>query len=193
MAYSSPDYKTFASSPFPTKGTFESIMVDIAFTYQFYANARIGFSQWSSFTSDKYNGEDFARSFQYRALIIETFFFPMKKLELNFTLGPMINSWSISLTTNQTIEAWDNLMEEFNNSGIDISTSDEMKTTFFGITSSIGTRYYIKPYVAVEFKLGFMENFYSKESWKFQKKDIKGPDIDISDLPVFTFGMIYGW
>ena len=80
---------------------------------------------------------------------------------MNFTIGPLINSGSISLTTKQTIEAWDNLMEEFDNSEIDLSVSDEMTTTFLGITSSVGARYYIKPYLAVETQIGFMENYYS--------------------------------
>ena len=193
IGYSSPDYKTFAESPFPKKGTFENMMVNFSFDYQFYPNARVGYSQWISFTSDKYEGEDFSRSFNYRAVVIETYFFPRRKLEINFTLGPMINSGSISLATKQTISAWDSLMVEFNNSGIEVSTADEMTTTFFGITSSIGARYYIKPYLAIEIKIGFMENYYLKDKWKFQDKDIKGPDIDIEDFPLFTFGLVYGW
>ena len=87
----------------------------------------------------------------------------------------------------------DSLMVEFNNSGIEVSSADEMTTTFFGITSSIGARYYIKPYLAIETKIGFIENYYLKEKWKFQDKDIKGPDIDMEDLPLFTFGLVYGW
>ena len=193
IGYTSPDYKKFAESPFPKKGVFENMMLNFSFTYQVYSNVRIGYSQWSSFTSDKYEGEDFKRSFNYRAIVVETYFFPKKKLEVNFTIGPLINSGSISLTTKQTIEAWDNLMEEFNNSGIDISTSDEMTTTFLGITSSVGARYYIKPYLAIETQIGFMENYYSKDKWKFQDKDIKGPDINIEDLPLFSFGLVYGW
>ncbi len=193
MGYSSPNYKTFAQSPFPSLGTLESLMFNFSFTYQFYSNARVGYSQWISFKSDKYSGEDFSRSFKYRALILETYFFPMKKLELNFTLGPMINSGSISLATKQTIEAWDELLGEFNNSGVEVSASDQMTTTFIGITSAIGARYYVKPYIAVELKIGFMENYYSEDNWKFQDQDIKGPKIDIEDLPVITFGLVYGW
>ncbi|MDP6727144.1 MAG: hypothetical protein QF847_07850 [Candidatus Marinimicrobia bacterium] len=193
MGYSSPDYKTFAENPFPSLGITETMMVNFSFTYQVYSNARVGFSEWISFTSDKYEGEDFSRSIKYRAVFIETYFFPMKKLELNFTLGPLINSGSISLTTEQTIDVWDNLMEEFNNSSIDISSSDKMTTTFFGFTSSIGARFYLKPYLAIETQIGFMENYYSKDNWSFQGKDIKGPNIDVEDLPLFTFGMVYGW
>ena len=193
MGYSSPNYKTFAQSPFPSLGTLESLMFNFSFTYQFYSNARVGYSQWISFKSDKYSGEDFSRSFKYRALILETYFFPMKKLELNFTLGPMINSGSISLATKQTNEAWDELLGEFNNSGVEVSASDQMTTTFIGITSAIGARYYVKPYIAVELKIGFMENYYSEDNWKFQDQDIKGPKIDIEDLPVITFGLVYGW
>ena len=193
IGYTSPDYKKFAESPFPKKGTFENMMLNFSFTYQVYSNVRIGYSQWSSFTSDKYEGEDFKRSFNYRAIVVETYFFPKKKLEVNFTIGPLINSGSISLTTKQTIEAWDNLMEEFDNSEIDLSVSDEMTTTFLGITSSVGARYYIKPYLAVETQIGFMENYYSKDKWKFQDKDIKGPDINIEDLPLFSIGLVYGW
>ena len=193
MGYSAPNYKSFAQSPFPSLGTLESMMFNFSFSYQFYSNARVGYSQWISFRSDKYSGEDFSRSFKYRALVIETFYFPMKQLELNFTLGPMINSGSISLATKQTIEAWDELLGEFNNSGVDVSASDEMTTTFIGITSAVGVRYYVKPYIAVELKIGFIENYYSEDKWKFQDQDIKGPNIDIEDMPVFTFGLVYGW
>ena len=193
MGFSSPKYKTFAESPFPSLGFLESMMFNFSFSYQFYSNARVGYSQWISFKSDKYEGEDFSRSFKYRALVIETFYFPMKQLELNFTLGPMINKGSISLATKQTIDAWDDLLEEFDNSGINVSASDEMTTTFIGITSSVGARYYIRPYTAVELQIGFMENYYNENNWSFKDQDIKGPNIDIKDLPVFTFGMVYGW
>ena len=193
MGYSSPNYKSFAQSPFPSLGTLESMMFNFSFSYQFYSNARVGYSQWISFRSDKYSGEDFSRSFKYRALVIETFYFPKKQLELNFTLGPMINSGSISLATKQTIEAWDELLGEFNNSGVDVSASDEMTTTFIGISSAVGVRFYVKPYTAVEVKIGFIENYYSEDKWKFQDQEINGPNIDIEDMPVFTFGLVYGW
>ena len=193
MGYSAPNYKSFAQSPFPSLGTLESMMFNFSFSYQFYSNARVGYSQWISFRSDKYSGEDFSRSFKYRALVIETFYFPKKQIELNFTLGPMINSGSISLATKQTIEAWDELLGEFNNSGVDVSASDEMTTTFIGISSAVGVRFYVKPYTAVEVKIGFIENYYSEDKWKFQDQDIKGPNIDIEDMPVFTFGLVYGW
>ena len=193
MGYSAPNYISFAQSPFPSLGTLESMMFNFSFSYQFYSNARVGYSQWISFRSDKYSGEDFSRSFKYRALVIETFYFPMKQLELNFTLGPMINSGSISLATKQTIEAWDELLGEFNNSGVDVSASDEMTTTFIGISSAVEARFYVKPYIAIEVKIGFIENYYSEDKWKFQDQDIKGPNIDIEDMPVFTFGLVYGW
>jgi hypothetical protein len=34
IGYSSPDYKTFAESPFPKKGTFENMMVNFSFLSQ---------------------------------------------------------------------------------------------------------------------------------------------------------------
>ncbi|MCH7613008.1 MAG: hypothetical protein IIB45_06575 [Candidatus Marinimicrobia bacterium] len=193
IGYTSPDYKTFAEDPFPKLGTFERMMIHVSFAYQFYPNARIGFSQWTAFTSDKYSGQDFKRSFNYRAISLETFFHIRRRIELNFTLAPMINSGKISMTSSQSAAAWDSLMAEFDNSGIEISSTDEMTKTFFGFTSSIGFRFYFKPYLAFEGKIGFLETFYKNDKWKFQGKAIKGPDIDIDDMPLFTFGLVYGW
>ncbi len=193
IGYASPDYKTFAKDPFPKKGMFESTMINVSFAYQFYPNARIGFSQWTAFTSDKYSGQDFTRTFKYRAISLETFFHIRKRIELNFTLAPMINSGKISMTSSQSIAAWDSLIAEFDNSGVDVSSSDEMTKTFFGFTSSIGFRIYLKPYLAVEVKIGFLDNYYKNDNWKFQGKAIKGPDIDINNMPLYTFRLVYGW
>ncbi|MFQ6678575.1 MAG: hypothetical protein ACE5D0_09695 [Fidelibacterota bacterium] len=193
FGYASPNYKSFAKSPFPKRGFFESVMLHASFAYQFYSNARVGYNQWTAFTSDKYSGEDFKRSFRYRAISIETFFHIRKKFELNFTLAPMINSGKISLVSSQSSAAWDSLMVEFNNSGIKVSDTDDMTKTFLGLTSSIGVRYYVKPFLAIDGKIGFLETYYKSDSWKFHGKAIKGPDIDISDMPLFSFSLVYGW
>jgi len=193
IGYASPDYKTFAESPFPKLGAFEKMMIHFSFAFQFYPNARIGFSQWTAFNSDTYSGQDFTRTFNYRAISLETFFHLRRRIELNFTLAPMINSGKISMTSSQSIAAWDSLISEFDNSEIDISSSDKMTKTFYGFTSSIGIRFYLKPYLAIDGKIGYMDTFYSSDKWKFQGEALKGPDIDIDDLPLYTFGLVYGW
>ncbi len=193
IGYASPNYKTFAKDPFPTRGIFESMMINVSIAYQFYPNARIGISQWTAFNSDKYSGQDFTRTFNYRAISLETFFHIRRRIELNFTLAPMINSGKISMTSSQSIAAWDSLIAEFDNTGIEVSSSDEMTKTFFGFTSSIGIRFYLKPYLAIEGKIGFLDNYYKNDNWKFQGKAIKGPDIDIDDMPLYSFGLVYGW
>jgi len=193
FGYASPNYKSFAKSPFPKRGFFETIMFHASFAYQFYSNARIGYNQWTASTSDKYSGQDFKRSFRYRAISIETFFHIRKNIELNFIIAPMINSGKISLASSQSSAAWDSLMAEFNNSGIGISATDDMTKTFLGLTSSIGVRYYLKPYLAIDSKIGFLDTVYKSDNWKFHGKAVKGPDIDIADMPLFTFSLVYGW
>lgn len=192
IGYSTPDYKSFAEGSFPSLGTMESMMFNFTASYQFYQNARVGFSQWTASTSDKYSGSDFSRSFNYRSIYIETFFFPMKQFEMNFTIGPLINSGSIQLTTSDSDDVWGELLTEFENANVDISTTAEMTTLFFGITSSVGLRYYFRPNMGFEAQIGFMENYYDKSNWTFQDESVTGPDIKIKDLPLYSFGLVYG-
>ena len=192
IGYTTPNYKDFAEGSFPSLGAMESMMLNFTATYQVYQNTRLGFSQWTASTSDKYSGTDFSRSFNYRSIYIETFYFPWKRVEMNFTIGPLINSGSIALTTSESNEVWGELLTEFENSNIDIATTTEMTTTFFGITSSVGIRYYIRPNLGLEAQIGFMENCYDKKKWKFQDETVTGPDIKIEDLPLYSFGLVYG-
>ncbi len=193
IGYASPDYQSFAKSPFPSQGVFEKMMLHFAFDYQFYPNARIGFNQWSAAKSDKYQGQDFKRSFTYHALVLETFFFIRKRMELNFSLGPMINTGKITIASSQSAAVWDSLIAEFNNTSIPISSKDKMTKLFFGFTSSVGFRFYLNTYLALDGKIGFMSNYYKNDRWKFQGKSIKGPDVKLNDLPLFSFGLVYGW
>lgn len=170
----------------------EKMMINFTTTCQVYFNTRLGFSQWMAFTSDSYNNADFKRSFSYRTFYLETFYFPWKRVELNFMIGPLINTGTISLTTAQSTEVWGDLLSEFENENIDITHTDEMTTTFFGLTSAVGIRYYLKPLLGVEFQIGFIENSYDKKDWSFQDKTVTGPDIDVDEMPLYSVGLVYG-
>ena len=39
--------------------------------------------------------------------------------------------------------------------------------------------------------MGFLNNSYKKDRWRFQGKRVKGPDMKIDDIPIFTLKVVY--
>lgn len=183
-----------SNSVIPNTGSgAKNLLLDWGFQYQFYPNARIGLSMFYSLHSGKIGSSDYFRVLSYRMLTLETFFFLRKRMELNFTLAPMWNKGRISLTASTSTDDWDNLLASYGNGTVSVSSGGSMVKRWFGLGSTIGFRYYIFTWLAVDGKIGFFQNYYSKKNWKLGKKKITGPELRINKLPVYTLHMVIGW
>jgi len=178
-----PDMKTFN----------KNILIDWGVKYQFYPNTRIGYARSNSYHSGKVGDSDFLRTISYRMVTFETFYYPRKRMELNFMLAPMYNKAGMRLTAKSSSTDWDTLLGSYGNGSINLSTGGEMTKRWFGLASMIGLRYYIKSWFAVDAKAGFIQNSYSEKNWKLEKEKVDGPIMNIKKLPVFNVHLIFGW
>ncbi|MBL7013768.1 MAG: hypothetical protein ISR83_05070 [Candidatus Marinimicrobia bacterium] len=176
-----------------------NLLTNYGIYYQFFYNARIGYSSYTSWdfgemTSDGGSKPIFGRSLTYRMFPIETYFRIKPKIELNFTLTPIWGRSKISLNTrlNESGDDWNTLLAIYGNEALELATTDAMRQDWMGYSGQIGFRYYLKTYLGLELKLGFMHNYYSEKNWRLQGNKITGPVYDIEKLPIFAFKVIYG-
>ncbi len=183
-----------SNSVIPSSTTFnKNILLNWGFQYQFYPNARIGIMQFHSFHSGELGSSTFSRTLTYRMFPIETFFYLRKRIELNFTLAPMWNKGTIKLTAPSSNTDWDNILDSYGNASVSYDTESSMVKRWFGFSSTIGIKYYLFTWMAVDAKMGFIQNFYSEKNWKFAGKKVTGPKMDIKVLPVFNLHLVFGW
>ena len=171
----------------------KNMLIDWGIKYQFYPNARIGYARSNSYHSGKVGDSGFLRIISYRMLTFETFYYPRKRMELNFMLAPMYNKGTVKLTAESSSGDWDTLLGSYGNSSVKLSTDGEMTKRWFGLASMIGFRYYIFSWLAVDGKAGFIQNSYSEKKWKLEKEKIDGPTMNIKKLPVFNIHLVLGW
>ena len=107
VGYYQPDIPVSGANQLPASSGFsKDILPGFSLSYNFFPGARIGFAHSFSYQSDKTkSGTQFSRILSYRMFLIETYYFSRKRLEWNFSLGPMWNKGSISLETDSNIEA----------------------------------------------------------------------------------------
>ena len=166
-----------------------NVLWNFTATYQVYYNTRIGFGNWNSFHSIE---DSFNRRFIYRALIVETFFFQRNSIEFNFLLAPMWNSCKISMDIENENEDWSNLLSSFGDSAsYSFKSNTAMSTSWFGFTSSIGIRYYLKSSLGLDLRIGFTSNFYDKTKWEYGGETITGPALKLDAMPLFRFGVVF--
>ena len=190
LGYLDPD----TNNVIPSLGAFgKNILLDWGIKYQFYYNARIGYSRSNSYHSGKIGDSDYLRTISYRMLTFETFYYPRKKMELNFMLAPMYNKGIIKLSPKGSSSDWDSILNSYGNSTIKLSTEGEMTKRWFGLASMIGFRYYIYPWFAVDGKAGYLQNSYKEKNWKLEGDKVDGPTMYIEKLPVFKLHFIFGW
>ncbi|MBT3299402.1 MAG: hypothetical protein HN657_00195 [Candidatus Marinimicrobia bacterium] len=176
-----------------------NLLTNYGIYYQFFYNARIGYSSYTSWAGGELNNEGgsrpiFFRSISYRMFPIETYFRYKPKIEFNFTLTPIWGRSKIQLNTrlNDSGDDWDILLGIYGNNSVDLATMGSMKSDWLGYSGQLGIRYYIKPYLGLDFKFGFMNNYYSEKKWRLQGNKILGPVYEISKLPIFAFKIVYG-
>ena len=181
----------------PSLGAFgKNILLDWGIKYQFYPNTRIGYSRSNSYHSGKIGQSDYLRIISYRMLTFETFYFPRKRMELNFMLAPMYNKGIIKLSSSGASSDWSTMLISYKNDNdpsIKTSTESEMTKRWFGLASMVGFRYYVYPWFAVDGKVGFLQNSYKEKNWKLEDEKIVGPKMNIKKLPVFKLHFIFGW
>jgi len=183
-----------SNSVIPSLSSFsKNILLDWGVKYQFYPNARVGYARSNSYHSGKVGDSGFLRTISYRMLTFETFYYPRKRMELNFMLAPMYNKGTVKLTAESSSGDWDTLLGSYGNSSVKLSTDGEMTKRWFGLASMIGFRYYVFSWLAVDGKAGFIQNSYSEKKWKLEKEKIDGPTMDIKKLPVFNIHLVLGW
>ena len=182
------------NSVIPSMSAFgKNILIDWGVKYQFYPNARVGYSRSNSYHTGKIGDSDYLRTISYRMLTFETFYYPREKMELNFMLAPMYNKGIIKLTAKSSSSDWDTILNSYENSSVTLTTGGEMTKRWFGLASMIGFRYYFRPGIAIDAKAGFIRNAYSEKNWKLEKEKVSGPTMNIKKLPVFNVHFVFGW
>ncbi len=183
-----------SNSVIPSLSTFsKNMLIDWGVKYQFYPNARIGYARSNSYHTGKIGDSDYVRTISYRMFTFETFYYPRKRMEINFTLAPMYNKGTLKLTSESVAADWNTLLDSYGNSSVNISTEGEMTKRWFGLASMVGFRYYIFPWLAVDGKAGFIQNSYSEKKWKLENEKLDGPTMNIKKLPVFNIHLVLGW
>ena len=69
----------------------KNLLLNWGIRYQIYPNMRVGYTQSHSLHSGKIGSSKYWRNIAFRSLSFETFYYLREKMELNFTLAPMIN------------------------------------------------------------------------------------------------------
>ena len=212
MGFYEPTMKGFDKNDlvaFPT-GNFitRNILFNFSTYYEFFHNARIGYNVLKSVDIGRLEGFEtskpvFYRTISYRMFPLETFFRLKPKLELNFTLTPIWGRGRIALETKpassvdgegHTItDDWNELLNSFGDENplSQVASENGMRSDWLGYSGMLGYRYYLRPWIGIDFKMGFLNNNYNKDRWRFQGKKVKGPDMKIDKIPIFSLKLVY--
>ena len=85
----------------------KNLLLGYSFSIPIFPSARVGYTQGGSYYSGASDTSKFSRKLIYRMFVLETYFRPLRRLELNFALAPMWNSAVIKLDTKNTKSVWD--------------------------------------------------------------------------------------
>ena len=206
-----PTMKGFDSNAlisFPTGNILtRNLLINFSSFYEFFPNARVGYSVLKSIDIGRLEGlanskPVFYRTINYRMIPLETFFRLKPKVELNFTLTPIWGRGRLTLETKPAssdgggvtiTDDWNELLNSFGDDSPlnQVASDNAMVADWFGYSGMLGYRYYIRPWIGIDFKMGFLNNSYKKDRWRFQGKKVKGPDMKIDDIPIFTLKVVY--
>ena len=169
-----------------------NLLLNWGVRYQIYHNMRLGYTQSHSLHFGKIGSSKYSRNIAFRSISFETFYYVREKMELNFTLAPMINKGNISIIDEKSSADMDTLLSSYNNSSVNLSTGGTMKKTWLGFASHIGLRYYFSSLLSVEGKIGYYNSSYSENNWKLEGEKVTGPKMKINELPIIQFNLIIG-
>ena len=191
LGYYNPKIET--SSPIPNIGFVgKNLLLNWGARYEIYPNVRIGYTQSHSLHLGSIGSSNYLRNLSYRSISFETFYYIKEKMELNFTLAPMINKGSITITAKAPTDDWDSLLTSYGNSSVRLKTGSSMTKRWLGFSSHVGYRYYFSRLLSVEGKLGYYMSSYSEKNWKLEGEKVTGPPMKLGRLPVFQVNLVIG-
>ena len=191
LGYYNPKIET--SSPIPNLGFVgKNLLLNWGARYEIYPNVRIGYTQSHSLHLGSIGSSNYLRNISYRSISFETFYYIKQKMELNFTLAPMINKGSITITAKAPTDDWDSLLTSYGNSSVRLKTGSSMTKRWLGFSSHVGYRYYFSRLLSVEGKLGYYMSSYSEKNWKLEGEKVTGPPMKLGRLPVFQVNLVIG-
>ena len=191
LGYYNPKIET--SSPIPNLSFVgKNLLLNWGARYEIYPNVRIGYTQSHSLHLGSIGSSNYLRNLSYRSISFETFYYIKEKMELNFTLAPMINKGSITITAKAPTDDWDSLLTSYGNSSVRLKTGSSMTKRWLGFSSHIGYRYYFSRLLSVEGKLGYYMSSYSEKNWKLEGEKVTGPPMKLGRLPVFQVNLVIG-
>jgi len=191
LGYYNPKIET--SSPIPNLGFVgKNLLLNWGARYEIYTNVRIGYTQSHSLHLGSIGSSNYLRNLSYRSISFETFYYIKEKMELNFTLAPMINKGSITITAKAPTDDWDSLLTSYGNSSVRLKTGSSMTKRWLGFSSHVGYRYYFSRLLSVEGKLGYYMSSYSEKNWKLEGEKVTGPPMKLGRLPVFQVNLVIG-
>ena len=191
LGYYNPNIET--SSPIPNLGFVgKNLLLNWGARYEIYPNVRIGYTQSHSLHLGSIGSSNYLRNLSYRSISFETFYYIKEKMELNFTLAPMINKGSITITAKAPTDDWDSLLTSYGNSSVRLKTGSSMTKRWLGFSSHVGYRYYFSRLLSVEGKLGYYMSSYSEKNWKLEGEKVTGPPMKLGRLPVFQVNLVIG-
>ena len=207
-----PTMKGFDSNElvsFPTGNILtRNLLINFSVYYEFFHNARVGYNVLKSIDIGRLEGfatskPVFYRTINYRMIPLETFFRIKPKVELNFTLTPIWGRSRLILETkpsssdgsgvNTITDDWNELLNSVGDEDplSQVASENTMVTDWLAYSGMLGYRYYIRPWIGIDIKMGFLNNNYKKNKWRFQGKTVKGPEMKIDEIPIFTFKVVY--
>ena len=191
LGYYNPKIET--SSPIPNLGFVgKNLLLNWGVRYEIYPNVRIGYTQSHSLHLGSIGSSNYLRNLSYRSISFETFYYIKEKMELNFTLAPMINKGSITITAKAPTDDWDSLLTSYGNSSVRLKTGSSMTKRWLGFSSHVGYRYYFSRLLSIEGKLGYYMSSYSEKNWKLEGEKVTGPPMKLGRLPVFQVNLVIG-
>lgn len=191
LGYYNPKIET--SSPIPNLSFVgKNLLLNWGARYEIYPNVRIGYTQSHSLHLGSIGSSNYLRNLSYRSISFETFYYIKEKMELNFTLAPMINKGSITITAKAPTDDWDSLLTSYGNSSVRLKTGSSMTKRWLGFSSHVGYRYYFSRLLSVEGKLGYYMSSYSEKNWKLEGEKVTGPPMKLGRLPVFQVNLVIG-
>ena len=191
MGYYNPKIET--SAPIPKIGFVgKNLLLNWGMRYQIYPNVRVGYAQSHSLHFGSIGSSNYRRNISYRSISFETFYFLKEKMELNFSLAPMINKGSVTITAEAPTADWDSFLSTYGNSSVKLKTGSSMTKSWIGFSSHVGYRYYFSRLLSLEGRLGYFMSSYSDKNWKLEGEKVNGPPMTIGRLPVFLLNVVLG-
>ena len=170
-----------------------NLLLNWGIRYQIYPNIRAGYTQSHSIHLGKVGSSTYFRNIAYRSFSFETFYYAKERIEVNFTLAPMLNKGSISLTSKSEVQDLNTLLTSYKDgSTIKLKSGGTMTKTWIGFASHIGVRYYISNLTSIEAKAGYYLSSYKETNWKLEGQKVTGPKMKIGKLPVLQLNAVFG-